>query len=404
MPHRIGLLAAALACAASAASAQEIVYAQIPWGASADSVRARMEAQGFEYGGVVGNGDRAFGRADGAVHAIIRTGRVVGFSTLEAAAGAAADARFRVLADSLEAAFGPPLDRRPEFRLWETGLTSAVVTMSTDPASGERQVRTEWRGPGWFDEMDRRGSLLAVPALPNGYTAVNMNGGSRISVDTATMVRRAGQPLRARFRIDYVQPVPDAGYQYDAIEYGMDFDCSGGRTRMVSRTTWLGGRRNRNDAAEGLPWAPARAGTDASRGLDAVCRVAGRGPATVAQPTERRSFAAPAAGWLLITESPEGRWLLDSASVRAKAAGVTGATMRVEAGMLRDSPLGRMDAVRFQVDVDCAGSRWRFVSGTAQRQGRDLGAMPIPAQQTAWTPGAGNPVVDAVCRIAGRRP
>lgn len=198
--------------------------------------------------------------------------------------------------------------------------------------------------------------------------------------------------------------MPDAGYRYDAIEYGMDFDCAGGKTRMVSRTTYLSGQRNRNDAAEGLPWAPARAGTDASRGLDAVCRVAGRGPATLAEPTERRSFAAPAAGWILVAESNEGRQLIDGASVRAKAVGVTGATMRVETGVLKDSPLGRMDAVRFQIEVECAGARWRYVSGTVQRQGRDLGPMPMPAEQRAWAPGSGNPIVDAVCRIAGRRP
>lgn len=132
--------------------------------------------------------------------------------------------------------------------------------------------------------------------------------------------------------------------------------------------------------------------------------MAGRGPATLAEPTERRSFAAPAAGWILVVESNEGRQLIDGASVRAKAVGVTGATMRVETGVLKDSPLGRMDAVRFQIEVECAGARWRYVSGTVQRQGRDLGPMPMPAEQRAWAPGSGNPIVDAVCRIAGRRP
>lgn len=116
MLHRIGVLAAALACAASTAGAQELVYARIPWGAPADSVRARMEAQGFEYGGVVGSGDRQFHRADGAaVNAMMRTGRVVGFYTLEPAAGAV-DARFRAIADSLQGRSG---------RRWTAGPSSS---------------------------------------------------------------------------------------------------------------------------------------------------------------------------------------------------------------------------------------------------------------------------------------
>ena len=407
MLRRLTLLTAALACGATAASAQELVYAQIPWGAPADSVRARLEARGYEYRGVIGSGDRSFVRADGAsVNAMMRAGadRVVGFYVFEPASGAEVDGRYRVLADSLEARFGTPLDRRPALRLWESGLTSVAVLIASDPNTGPRRVQTEWRGPGWYDEMGRRGMLLNLPAPPAGYTTVSMTPTGRISVDTATMAARVGRPLRARFRIDHPQPIEEDDGRFDAIEYGMDFDCAGGRTRMVSRTTFLRGVRKRSDSAEGLPWSPARAGTDASRGLDAVCRVAGRGPAVVAQPAQRRTFAAPGPGWVVVSEGDADRWLLDGASVRAKGAGVFAATVLVETGAPQPSPVGRIDGMRMLFDVDCAGVRARVTGWRAQLQGRDMGVVPVPAAQAAWSaPGDTNLVIGAVCRLAAER-
>src|SRR5687768_6999205 len=154
MLRRIGLLAAAIACAAPAASAQEIVFSRIPWNTPADSVRARLEALGYTYAGAVGNGDRAFRRADGgSVHVMLRAGRMVGIYVREAAAGAAVDARYRALADSLQAAFGTPLDLRPESRRWEAGLASVGVRIVGSPETGQRGVGTDWTGPGWYDEM-----------------------------------------------------------------------------------------------------------------------------------------------------------------------------------------------------------------------------------------------------------
>jgi hypothetical protein len=405
MIHRIALLGAAIACAATAAPAQELVFSQIPWGAPADSVRARLEARGYEYRGIVGSGDRAFVRPDDAfVTVAMRADRAVGFVSVEPPV-VAVEARFQAVADSLEARFGTPLDRRPELRRWERGLTSATVQVAPDP-DGVRRVQTEWRGPGWYDEMGRRGALLSLPALPAGYTTVSMTGASRISVDTATLTRREGRPLRARFRIDYAQPLSDDGDRYDAIEYGMDFDCSGGRTRLVSRTTFLGGRRQRSDSSEGLPWSAARAGSDPSRGMDAVCRVAGRGPAVVAQPARTRTFGPPPAGWVVMVEGETDRWLLDPASVRAKGAGIHAATVRVENGAPQDSPVGRMDTVVMQFEVDCTGTRARITRVTGMLRGRDLGALPLPPSQSAWrTPPEGHPVLPAVCGlVAERRP
>jgi hypothetical protein len=65
--------------------------------------------------------------------------------------------------------------------------------------------------------------------------------------------------------------------------------------------------------------------------------------------------------------------------------------------------VGRIDAMRMQVDVDCTGMRWRITAMTGQRQGRDVGSVPVPPEQAAWVPGEANPVVETVCRLAAQR-
>jgi hypothetical protein len=126
----------------------------------------------------------------------------------------------------------------------------------------------------------------------------------------------------------------------------------------------------------------------------------------VAKPAQRRSFTAPGAGWVVVSDGDADRWLLDSASVRAKGAGIYAATVRVENGAPQPGPVGRMDAVRMQFDVDCVGVRARITGVTAMLQGREVGSIPVPPARTAWTqPGDGNLVIAAVCRLApDRRP
>jgi hypothetical protein len=126
----------------------------------------------------------------------------------------------------------------------------------------------------------------------------------------------------------------------------------------------------------------------------------------VAPPAQTRAFAAPPAGWVVLTEGPSDRWLLDSASVRAKGAGVYAGTVRIETGATQPSPYGRMDGMRMQFDVDCTGLRARVTGAAAQLRGRDLGTIPVPAVQAAWsTPPEGNPIIATICRLgAERRP
>jgi hypothetical protein len=402
MLRRFGLLAALIACAASTANAQEIVFAGIPWGAPADSVRARLRTLGYAHRGATPTGDHSFARADDAqVLVMLRNGRMVGIYVTDPARGARADARYRVLADSLEAVFGAPLDRRPESRRWETGIASVAVRVASDRESGARGVITDWTGPGWFDEMRRRGSFGNLAALPAGYTTVSVLGGVALSVDTAHIVpQNEGLLLLGRFRIDYPQPVDHPTGRYDALEYAMQFDCARGLARMLERSPFLGGVRGPSFSEADLPPTRAHPGTDAWSGLDAVCRAGGRGAELAAL---RQSFTAPPAGWVLASERGGMRWLVDSASVRAKSAGVYEAVMRAESGEARSIPGGRMDAVRMRVEADCAGTRWRVTAMTALFQGREVSPVPVPPEQAAWMDGNSNPVLETVCRIATQR-
>jgi hypothetical protein len=396
---RIVTLAVALAAAATSASAQELRFGDIAWGTPADSVRARLEAAGFAYRGVVGRGDRGFTRVDGAyITAFMRADRAVGFNVVDAARGDAIPARYRALADSLQAILGAPLESNPEMRVWQTGLTGVGALIYRDPQSGDRVIETEWHGPGWYDEMARRGEGMNLVELPAAYTIVSQRGGMRVSVDTSSLQRRTSG-LRARFRIDYPRPVVDGDDRYDAIEYGMDFDCSGGRTRLVSRTTYLGTRRGRSDSADGLPWVPARAGSDGASGLDAVCRVGGSGPVVVAA-AEQRTFGAVPAGWLVLMQSAEGRVMLDSGSVAARPSGTFVARVRVDWGRTRTSPWGPTDGMLTQAEIDCAGGRIHFVSAINTMSGRDVHAMAVPSEQAEWHRNTDYPALgEAVCRI-----
>ncbi|HET7461642.1 MAG TPA: hypothetical protein VFJ82_10345, partial [Longimicrobium sp.] len=335
------LLALAALAGVSAAHAQEIVFQQIPWTAPPDTVRARLEAQGFTYRGIQ-DGRRTFVRPDSAyVYAMFRgVEHAVGFIVGDPARGPRAEGRFRQLADSLQARLGQPVDRRPDAVRWERGLTSVTVVLRSYD-DGARVVQTGYTGPGWLDEAAADGSGPGLADLPAGYTTVAQLAAMRVAIDTSSISALTGGYLRARYRVDYAEPRAGAGERYDAIEYAMDFDCGGGRTRLYSRTPLLAGRRQRTDSSAGLPWHAATAGSEESRALDGVCRARGRGPATVARPAQTRRFGALPPGWIVLAESDEGRWSVDSASVAPRGGGIYTATVRTENGSTQPSPWGR---------------------------------------------------------------
>lgn len=269
------MLAACLVCAAAGAAAaqQEFVFAGVPWHTPADGVRATLEPQGFAFQGTLEHGDLTFSRRDGAlVRVEVQSGGAIGFLLVDTVRGRRVDARYQALIDSLTAALGQPDTVAQDFTLWRAGLTA--IGVESYYRNGVHRVQLFWRGPGWFDEMDRRGRLPTIPAPPAGYTIVSANFISRVAVDTATLVRRPDGTLRGRFRIDYVRPVGPEENQFDAAEYNMEMDCTGRRTRLMARSVYLGGQVRHAETHQRMPWEATRLGEHSDRGLDAVCRAA----------------------------------------------------------------------------------------------------------------------------------
>jgi hypothetical protein len=261
---------------------QKLTFNQLAWHVPAESVRAPLQAQGFTFGGEIDSGDHAFLRQDSArLFAGLSDGRVVGFTLLDPARGEQVAVRYRVLADSLRTVLGSPDEEDAEEpyprRLWEAGLSSVSVEVTR--VLGERMVRVTWRGPGWYDEVVRR-SGHAPP--PPGFTTVWESVFLRIAVDTTINSAPTDGVRRGRFRIQYLQPItPSVGgveqEPMDAVEYEMDYDCAGKRTRLISRTTFRDGRRLASNTPTRQPWTtPQQLDSHYARGLTVLCRAARR--------------------------------------------------------------------------------------------------------------------------------
>ncbi|HEU4558959.1 MAG TPA: surface-adhesin E family protein [Longimicrobium sp.] len=405
MKHLRTLLIAAtlLACAPADAAdgAQEITFQKIPWNASPDVVRGRLEAQGYTYGGVW-QGGRAFLRPDSTYVVVVLRGgeHPVAFFMGDQRRGARAEARFRALADSLQARLGQPVDRRPESVRWEAGLTSVAVRLRAS-GDGKPEVQAVWLGPGWLDEMAGQGDGPAVAPLPAGYIAVSQDLDRRVAVDTSSISQLAGGALRARYRVDYPAARSDDGEPYDAVVYGMDFDCARGHIRMFSRTTLLAGRRQDTSSARGLPWRAAAGGSEEARVLDGVCRARGRRTTISAPPERVRTFGPVPAGWVVVDENEEMRWVMDSASVSAKGEGVYFVNIRHEWGYEERSQDTVGDALLIRSELDCGARRYRVLGYTLQLRGRDVRPLTVPAAQAVWNSAADKPGLAAACRIAG---
>jgi hypothetical protein len=280
LPIRLLIVPVCICAGVQGAAAQKMAYHRIAWGIPVDSVRAPLQALGFRFQAEVDQGDHQFTRSDDALlHAEVRQGRLVGFTLIDPVRGAGVGERFEALADSLRAELGAPdevhEEGQPPLRVWEAGLRSVRVQVSR--STGERTVQVAWRGPGWFDEMDRRMDNAPQPA---GFTTVSLTAFLRIAVDTTVRGPREAGSMRGRFRIEYFQPITPsvegvAQDPLDAVEYEMDFDCAGRRTRLISRSTFLEGRRQATNRPQNQPWATLRQPeSHYARGLDAVCRAA----------------------------------------------------------------------------------------------------------------------------------
>jgi len=260
----------AVACVVPAAArAQEIAYPGVAWGTSGSRLTLALEARGFASRGMIEAGDLAFIADDGTqLQAQMRADRVVGILRIEP--GDSAAARFRMVADSLRAALGAPVEGYPTIIRWQAGLGHIRLELGRNGPL--RFVRTHWRGPGWYDEMARR-DLLGLPEQPPAFTIVTTTLLSLVAVDTASVRAGPGGTVHGRFRIQYPRAVGDVDAEFEAVEYEMDFDCAAGRARLLSRSTYSEGQLRLSDRHERTPWATVPPGGHYARGLDAVCRV-----------------------------------------------------------------------------------------------------------------------------------
>lgn len=261
---------------------QKLTFNQIAWYVPAETVRAPLQAQGFTFSREIDSGDQEFTREDGArLYAELRNGRVIGFTFLDPARGEQVAVRYRALADSLRTVLGAPDEEEEEdprpMRRWDAGL--AWVRVEVTRVGGEPMVQVGWRGPGWYDELGRR---MGRAPQPPGFTTVWESEFLRIAVDTTVGGERTGGARRGKFRIQYFQAItPRVGGvdqdPLDAVEYEMDYDCAGKRTRLIARTTFLEGRQLASNRPQGQPWTtPQEPYGHYTRGLDALCRAARR--------------------------------------------------------------------------------------------------------------------------------
>jgi hypothetical protein len=277
-PFRLVLIVGIACLAPSAAAAQGVTFPGIRWGEPADSVRARLVAGGFTFQRGIDGGDQLFLRADSAwLRTDLRDGRLIGVVLVDRAPPERVEARYRALADSLRSAMGEPDEAESESyraQRWVAGFSSLELRMNR--TGGLRQVELAWRGPGWYDEMARRGEEAPAPA---GYTIVAATPFHRIAIDTTVTPPRGSVDRRGRFRIEYRQPITPmvdgvAQDPIDAVEYEMDVDCAGNRTRLVGRATYLQGRRLSSNRPQGQPWGVPQPDGHYARGRDAICRAA----------------------------------------------------------------------------------------------------------------------------------
>ncbi|HST57900.1 MAG TPA: hypothetical protein VLK84_04360 [Longimicrobium sp.] len=272
------LLLAFFACArATAASAQGFAYPGIAWGDPADSVRARLEAQGFSRVEVLERGDQAFVAADSSwLRLEVRENRTIGVTVVDTMRGAQVAARFAALADSFRTALGEPDDTtggsQPAHR-WVSGFTWFSVRIAG--AGDLARIQTHWRGPGWYDEMERRSD---APELLPGFTVIRQYPLLRLAVDTAATGRRTAGGMRGRFRIEYEQPITPKlngvdQAPMDAVEYEMELDCRGRRARLIARATYLQGRLLMSERPDSQAWSVPQPGGHYARGLESICAV-----------------------------------------------------------------------------------------------------------------------------------
>jgi hypothetical protein len=281
------VLATALLAAAPALSAQQIVFQQIPWTSSLDSVRASLGAAGYTYLGFRDEG-HTFARDDSTyvMVAMRSDGNPQRFVVLDPARDRGIPERFRTLADSLEGALGGPAERGRRLVRWEAGRTSAVVRVRALGA-GRQALETEFRGPEPL-ARPRNDAARWFYGHSASYAILSDSGGMRLALDTASIATLPDGYLRVRYREDHLKPQAGGVRQYTE-EYEFDFYCAKGRARLISYAVLQNAILARINQRPG-PWRAPAPGTAEARVMEVVCQASARAP--VATDTSPGDIAA----------------------------------------------------------------------------------------------------------------
>lgn len=270
-------LIAGAALAPMRAAAQQIKFGDVPWGISADSLRPHAEGLGFRHVRTFENGDMRFrSDADVVLVGVFAAGKLVSVSEARPIGGAAVEARFAAVTDSLKRALGAPAETRPLAALWERGFTFLEVSADSGIGGEPPSVRLWYRGPGSEAVLQERlGSADPYPALDSVWVVLARADEGRLALEAASIARRADGSYRARIRMDHAKIQEDPTGPYDNILYGFDIDCAGRRLQMRSRAAFAGKRQVRNDSGATI-WTPVRRGTFEESLLESVCTYVAR--------------------------------------------------------------------------------------------------------------------------------
>jgi hypothetical protein len=134
----------------------DYAFLDIPWGASRDDVRQRLQARGFRYLERDAEGDDQFeGRVDGrdaGVAALYAGDRLAKFVIVLLAPDASGGGLYEATRQAVAGAYGTPAEQRGVATIWpERNGTLVWVTMSQ-----ERHVTTHFESAAWPAESRRR--------------------------------------------------------------------------------------------------------------------------------------------------------------------------------------------------------------------------------------------------------
>jgi hypothetical protein len=211
------------------------VFAGIPWGASATSVRQRATAAGLQFVTQDSIGDLYFAHgADTVAVTMSPTAGLVEVTDMRYRDPAALPETLEAVRDSLRAIYGAGSPAEWNSVEWKRagGEVRAWRFAGDDELAPAVMVR--YRGPGWTAEHTRRLDG-EYPALDARWKRVNFGRNSRTTLDTVSLRRTGPRTLTGWYRMDYLEPQrAPSGVTYDSSLMRAEFRCADESFRLLS--------------------------------------------------------------------------------------------------------------------------------------------------------------------------